>query len=291
MIEIALTKDLHGAAGPLRLDLHTTIEDRSFVALFGPSGAGKTTILRMLAGLLAPDAGRVVVGDAVWFDTERRIDLPPQKRAIGFVFQDYALFPNMSVRDNVAYGASRGDARWVDELLDLTGLTALQDRLPSTLSGGQKQRVAVARAVARKPELLLLDEPLSALDMTLRIQLQDVLARLHQRLGLTTLLVSHDIGEVFKLSQRVLRLEGGHIVHAGTPAEVFLQRRLSGKLNLQAQVLAVRREEVVNIVTLLIGQDIVEVIASDDEVTGLRTGDAISVSAKAVSPYLFKADR
>lgn len=288
MIEILLAKTLGSATSPLRLAIDARIDSGSFITLFGPSGAGKTTILRMLAGLARPDSGRVVVDGVTWFDAERRIDLAPQKRAIGFVFQDYALFPNLNVRDNIAYAVDKGDALWVDELLELTGLSSLRERFPATLSGGQKQRVALARAVARKPALLLLDEPLSALDAALRGQLQDELANLHRRFGLTTVLVSHDLGEVFKLSQQVLCLEAGRISQSGTPAEVFLQRRLSGKLNLHAQVLAVRREEVVHIVTLLVGQDIIDVIASDDEVEGLRQGDTVSVSAKAISPYLFR---
>ncbi|MGH8808392.1 MAG: ABC transporter ATP-binding protein [Noviherbaspirillum sp.] len=288
MIEITLGKALHGASGKLQLDLDITIEHGNFVTLFGPSGAGKTTILRMLAGLTDADTGHIAVNGEVWFDTGKRIKLPPQKRAIGFVFQDYALFPNLSVRGNVAYAANKNDERWIDELLDLAGLSSLQHRAPDTLSGGQKQRVALARALARKPALLLLDEPLSALDAQLRAQLQDDLARLHQRLGFTALLVSHDMGEVFRLSQRVLRLEQGRIVQAGTPSEVFLHSRVSGRFNLHAQVHAVRREEVNNVVSLAIGQDIVEVIGSDDEVAGLQPGDFVSVSAKAFSPLLAK---
>jgi molybdate transport system ATP-binding protein len=288
VIDIILSKTLHSASGPLQLNLQTSIEAGSFVTLFGPSGAGKTSILRMLAGLADPDQGRISVNGVTWFDSGKRINLPPQKRSIGFVFQDYALFPNLSVRENVAYAANKNDTGWVDELLGLARLTSLQNRLPNTLSGGQKQRVALARAIARKPAILLLDEPLSALDTDLRSQLQDDLARLHQRFGLTTLLVSHDVGEVFKLSQRVLRLEGGRIMQSGTPAEVFLQRRLAGKLNLHAQVLAIRQEEVVHIVSLLVGQDIVEVIASDNEVEGLRQGNNVSLSVKAFSSAIFK---
>lgn len=290
LIEIALSKTLQSAGGPFRLDIEATIESGSFTTLFGASGAGKTTILRMLAGLAAPDAGRLVVDGVAWFDSTARIDLPPQKRSIGLVFQDHALFPNLSVRQNIAYATGRNDAAWVDELLELTGLAGLQRHLPGMLSGGQKQRVALARAIARKPALLLLDEPLSSLDMALRSRLQDDLCRLHRRFNLTTLMVSHDIGEVFKLSQRVLKLEAGRLVQSGTPAEVFLQHRLAGKLNLQAQVLAVRREEVIHIVSLLLGHDIIEVIASDDEVAGLRQGDMVSLSAKAMSPFLFRGN-
>ena len=265
----------------MHLQLDARIENQAFVALFGPSGAGKTSILRMLAGLNRPDSGRIVVDGVVWLDTVRGIDLPPQRRSIGFVFQDYALFPNLSVRANVGYAAARDDWAWIDELLDMMQLRELQDRLPGNMSGGQKQRVALARAVARRPALLLLDEPLSALDNALRAQLQDDLARLHQRLGLTTVMVSHDLGEVFRLADTVWRLQSGRVVDAGSPASVFLQQRQAGGLALQAQILSLRREEVVTIVSLLIGQEIVDMIATDADVAGLRAGDRVALSAKS----------
>lgn len=288
MIEFTLEKSLQGRGTRIDLRAQFTLNPGSFVALFGPSGAGKTTILRMLAGLVVPDAGRIVVDGVVWFDALKKINLPPQQRSIGFVFQDYALFPNMSVRQNVAYALHRNDDAWLDELLNLTGLGDLQHRNPASLSGGQKQRVALVRAIARKPRLLLLDEPLSALDIDLRLQLQEELARLQQRFGFTALMVSHDLGEVFKLAQHVLRIERGEIVSAGTPAQVFLSERHAGKLNLRAQVLEVRCEEVINVVSLLIGSDIVDVIASDDEADTLKPGDLVTISAKAFSPLIFK---
>jgi molybdate transport system ATP-binding protein len=288
MIEIALTRTLNGANGAFELKVDTHFDTRSFVALFGPSGAGKTSLLRLLAGLDMPASGRIAVDGNVWFDSAAGIALPPQKRSIGVVFQDYALFPNMTVRENIAYAIGSDDKDWIDELLDVTSLTNLGYRLPRVLSGGQRQRVALARAIARKPHLLLLDEPLSALDPELRTRLQDDLRALHERFGLTTILVSHDIGEVFRLAQRVLVLDAGRIARTGTPAEVFLRQRLSGKLNLHAQVLDVRREDVVQIVSLLVGQDIVEVIASDEEVVGLKAGDAVTMSNKAFSPFLFR---
>lgn len=289
MIRLDVHKSLHGASGPLQLALQAEIETGSFVTLFGPSGAGKTTLLRMLAGLVKPDGGQIEVDGVCWFDSTRRICLPAQQRAIGFVFQDYALFPNLSVRENVSYGA-QGDAAWIDELLARTDLLAMQGRYPDELSGGQKQRVALARALARRPALLLLDEPLSALDAGLRAQLQDLLARLHADMGLTTLLVSHDLAEVFRLSQRVLHLAHGRIVRDGTPSQLFLQDRVAGRFNLHAQVLAVRRADVVHVVTLLLGQDIVEVIASDEDASTLRPGDAVAVSGKAFNPMLTKVD-
>jgi molybdate transport system ATP-binding protein len=286
-LNIDLGKTLQTAQGPLRLQLRAELDAGGFLTLFGPSGAGKTTVLRMLAGLVRPDDGRIAMNGECWFDADARIDLPPQRRPVGFVFQDYALFPNMTVEGNVSYAAP-GDRTWVDELLTLTGLDGLRHRRPDTLSGGQKQRVALARALARKPALLLLDEPLSALDAELRARLQDDLQRLQQRCSFTTILVSHDIGEVFKLSQQVLRLENGRVVQSGTPAEVFLLRRPAGKLQLQAQVLAVRREDVVHVVSLLVGQDIVEVLASGEEAVGLRPGDTVSVAAKAINPMILK---
>ncbi|MBC7415592.1 MAG: ATP-binding cassette domain-containing protein [Herminiimonas sp.] len=281
MIDIALTRRLDHPDGALDLTLDQTVERGDFVALFGPSGAGKTSVLRMLAGLSRPDSGRIVVDGTIWFDAARGIDLAPQRRSIGFVFQDHALFPNLSIRANVGYAVGGHDQEWVDELLALMQLSALEGQLPGKLSGGQKQRVALARAVARRPVLLLLDEPLSALDDSLRAQLQDDLAMLHARLGLTTVMVSHDLGEVFRLATVVWRLQDGRIARSGTPADVFLHQRVAGRLALQARILSMQREEVVTIVSLLIGQEIVDLIATDEEVSGLRIGDVVALSAKA----------
>jgi molybdate transport system ATP-binding protein len=226
MIELRLGKKLAGADGPLQLAIDTTIAAHELCAIFGNSGAGKTTLLRMLAGLCDPDSGRIVVDGVTWFDSARKINLPARKRSIGFVFQDYALFPNMTVEQNVAYAVTKEQSGWVAELLALTGLTQL-----------------AGRALARKPALLLLDEPLSALDLSLRSELQNQLELLHHRCGLTTLLVSHDIGEVFRLAQRVIVLEQGGIKQSGTPSEIFLQQKVAGKISLRGQLLAIRKEE------------------------------------------------
>ena len=280
MIEIDLARRLNHPSGAFDLQLAQQIPDGAFVALFGPSGAGKTTLLRMLAGLQRPDAGRIVADGVVWFDAATGIDLPPQRRSIGVVFQDYALFPNLSVRANVAYGAAENAATWVDALLAMMQLTGFQHQLPATLSGGQKQRVALARAVARKPILLLLDEPLAALDTALRLQLQDDLAQLHRQLGVRTLMVTHDIGEVFRLADVVWRLAAGRVDAVGTPTEVFLRGRATGRLGMRAQVLSIQREEVVIIVSLLIGQEIVDIIAVEADVEGMRVGDRVLLSPK-----------
>ena len=284
MIEIDIHTTLDVQPFPLRIACRANWEDGTRAALFGSSGAGKTTVLRMLAGLSRPQRGRIVIGQNCWFDSGAGIDLPTQRRSLGFVFQDQALFPHLSVRDNVAYAASRKQADWVDELLELAGLSRLATRKPAALSGGQRQRVALARALTRKPALLLLDEPLSGLDAQSRSDLQDDLLRLQQRLGFSLLLVSHDIAEVFKLAEQVLVLEHGCVVRAGTPSTVFLRDRIAGRMQLQAQVLAVRREEVVHVVSLLVGHEIIDVLANANEADMLRPGDFIPVSMKAVNP-------
>jgi molybdate transport system ATP-binding protein len=186
------------------------------VALVGPSGAGKTTVLRAIAGLRRPDRGRIALGERVWFDAEAKIDLPPERRSVGLVFQEYALFPHMTVRDNVGFG---GRER-VDELLERLAIAHLGDERPGGLSGGERQRVAVARALARDPQVLLLDEPLSALDAhtraAVRGELQDVLAAL----ALPTLIVTHDFRDAAALADRIGVIVDGALRQEGTAAEL-----------------------------------------------------------------------
>lgn len=284
MIEFDLTLTRPGG---FLLSVNERVNAGEFLTLFGQSGSGKTTLLRLLAGLERSSRGRLVVDGEVWFDSEQRISLPPQQRRVGFVFQDYALFPSMSVRDNIAFAAGRGQGDWVDELLALTELSELAQRKPAQLSGGQQQRVALARALARRPRLLLLDEPLSALHPELRYTLQSELLDLHRRFGLTTVLVSHDVAEVFHLADRVLICENGHIVRQGSPHQIFVGEALrQNRLSLTAQVLAKRRSDVVWVLTLLIGQEVVEVLADDDEAARMETGMRIQVSPQAFSPLL-----
>ena len=217
MLDFHLRKALHTAAGPRTLDVRLTLTPGELLAVSGPSGAGKTTLLRLLAGLDQPDSGFVQAAGETWYDAAHRRSLPPQHRPLGFVFQDYALFPNMTVRQNLAFAATGQPPAVVDELLDWFELTELAARRPALLSGGQQQRVALARALARRPRLLLLDEPLAALDQPTRLRLQQVLLAAHQRFGLTTILVSHDAAEIARLADRVVELDLGEVVRVGPP--------------------------------------------------------------------------
>ncbi len=289
MLELSLQKHLHTAAGDTTLRLDFQVHAGQFVTLFGESGAGKTTCLRCIAGLTRPEAGRIVVNGETWFDHARRIDLPPQRRRVGFVFQDYALFPNLDVRDNlrIALPDKRAERR-VDELLELMGLRELERRRPDTLSGGQRQRVALARALARKPELLLLDEPLSALDGETRAYLQDEILRIHRHTGITTLIVSHDLGEVYKLSDKVVVIEGGGIKIQGHPGDVFSERRISGKFQFTGTVLAIEPSDVVHTLSILVGQRIVQVVASAQEARDLQAGDSVMLVSKAFNPVVIR---
>ena len=202
-------------------DISLEIKPGEMLSLLGPSGCGKTTTLRCVAGFELPDAGRVMIGDQ---DVTR---LPAEKRRVGMVFQNYALFPNLSVTGNIAFGlrvakwdASRTNAR-VKELLEVVGLTGFENRSVTTLSGGQKQRVALARALAPEPRVLLLDEPLSALDAKIRAELRTELRRLQLDLGITTLLVTHDQEEAMSMSDRVVVMNKGKIEQLGSPRDLY----------------------------------------------------------------------
>lgn len=222
LLQLNVRRSLAGPAGRFVLQATLQIERGTFLVLAGPSGAGKTTLMRLIAGFDRPDVGVVRFGDRAWSSTTTGVFVPVRKRPIGFVFQDYALFPNMTVSGNVEYAlgrrADRGEAL---RLLELVRLEGLADVRPARLSGGQKQRLALIRALARRPEVLMLDEPLSALDPELRRELQDELSRLHRDFGTTTLMVSHDRAEIARMADRVVRLEAGRVVFDGTPARAF----------------------------------------------------------------------
>ncbi|HNX54407.1 MAG TPA: ABC transporter ATP-binding protein [Prolixibacteraceae bacterium] len=289
VIDIDIEKLMHTTNGPMTLAIRTSIRLGELIALFGQSGAGKTTLLRILSGLVTPDKGQIRFRDEVWFDSEKRINVPPQQRNISLMFQDYALFPNMNVEQNIQFAQTEKNQQKVLELIELLGLTELRKRRPSSLSGGQKQRVALARALARKPQLLLLDEPLSALDAEMRSSLQDEIVKVHQLAGVTTIMVSHDLSEVFRLASQVLYIENGTITRTGKPEEVFSDNSISGKVQITGTIAKIDRHEVINIVTVITGNNqIIRVIAFESDLETLKTGDQVMVYSKAFNPIITK---
>jgi molybdate transport system ATP-binding protein len=232
VLDFHLLKALYTAAGPRTLDVRLTLAPGELLALSGPSGAGKTTLLRLLAGLDRPDGGFIEAENKTWYRAESRQWLPPQQRPLGFVFQDYALFPNMTVRENLAFAAAgqAGASQLINGLLESLELAELAGRRPAVLSGGQQQRVALARALARRPRLLLLDEPLAALDLPTRQRLQQVLAEAHRHYELTTILISHDPVEISRLADRVLELELGQMRRLGLPVAPAAPARVVGRV-------------------------------------------------------------
>ena len=293
MIEINIQKQLKGsnAGGNMALNVVIDLPIGQVISVFGPSGAGKTTLLKVLAGLIKPDSGRLVVNGEVWYDSAKRIYLPSQKRQVGLVFQEYALFPNMTIHENLAYAqGKRGNKALISQLIDRVGLKGLETRKPNTLSGGQQQRVALARAMIRKPKLLLLDEPLSAIDTQTRFNLQQLIIDLHRSYGTTTLLVSHDVSEVMRMAQHMVKLVEGSIKQQGTPEQLLLQQSISGKFKITGVVVAIRPQGFLSIVSVLAGNDMISVAAEAEEIEGLAVGDQVLVASKAFNPIIKKVD-
>ena len=245
------------------LDIRMDIQTGEIVALYGTSGAGKTSTLRMLAGLMQPERGHIQIDGQTWFDSNKKINFAPQKRDVSLMFQDYALFPNMTVRANLEFAQQKNaDKKLVDELIEVMQLGDLQHQFPTRLSGGQQQRVALARTLVRGAKLLLLDEPLSALDTDTRRDLQDFLLAFHKKDNPTIILVSHDIGEVFRLAHRVLVIENGKIARTGTPPEVFFtdNEKLTGRV--------IEVDEKQGFVAILIGNKVIRKCLSGAFVVG-----------------------
>jgi molybdate transport system ATP-binding protein len=212
-------------AGPIPLDVELSCGENELLALVGPSGAGKSTVLRTIAGLYRPLQGKIACGSVVWFDTASGINLPPHIRPVGLVFQSYALFPHMTALRNVmtACGHLSNDEREAKAraLLGLVHLQGLEDRRPASLSGGEQQRVAVARALAREPNVLLLDEPFSAVDRRTRRRLHRELAELRKTVHIPIVLVTHDLDDAVALSDRMCVLDRGETLQAGLPDELL----------------------------------------------------------------------
>ena len=286
MIEIDIKKSFKNKYEKIDFHFKTIIEDNSINAIFGQSGSGKTTLLRLLSGLETPDSGYIKVDNKIWFDSKKKINLAVQKRDVGFVFQDYALFPNMSVIQNLRFAQAEKNEDFLQELLEIVELQDIQNKLPDALSGGQKQRTALARAVARKPKLFLLDEALSALDNTMRQQLQGDIEKIHKNFKMTTLLISHDIAEVYKLASHVKIVKNGKILKEGLPDILFDESKISGKFKFSAKILKIQKADTIFVVTLLIGSNLTKVVATKEEVDKMSIGDNVLVASKAFNPII-----
>ncbi len=279
MIKIDIKKRFANSNNYLKVSIN--LKAKEFISITGESGSGKTSLLRVIAGL-EEAKGSIEVDGKKWLSED--LFLPPQKREIGFVFQDYALFDNMSVEKNLLY--VKNDKELANELLDITELKKLKDRLPHQLSGGQKQRVALCRAFMRKPKLLMMDEPLSALDPMMRKKLREMILSLHKRFETTTLFVSHEPSEIYALSDKVIRIKEGRVVKFGTPKEVLLKTKGSQKLSFEGEILEIIKVDVVYIAIVSIDRQISEVVLSPKECEGLKPGDKIILSTKAFAPII-----
>ncbi len=283
MIKIDIAKQLHGSNGSMDLDINLDIQKGDFLALSGLSGSGKTTLLRVLAGL-EEARGKISVDNDIWLDEKESLSI--QKRQIGFVFQNYALFDNMSVEENLLY--VKKDKNLASKLLDITELSALSKRSTNTLSGGQKQRVSLCRALMNNPKLLLMDEPLSALDPSMRLKLQNEILKLHKEFKTTTIMVSHEPSEIYRLANRVLVMEQGKIIKDGNPTDVLLKTSGSQKFSFEGEILDIIKTDVIYIAIISIGQQLVEVVLCEDEAKQFKTGEKVRVGTKAFSPTLSK---
>ena len=283
MIQIDINKQLYGSNGNMDLDVNLKINEGEFIALTGQSGSGKTTLLRILAGL-EESKGNITLNDEIWLDNKTVI--PIQKRNIGFVFQDYALFDNMNVLENLLY--VNKDKQLANHLLELTGLLQLSKQMPKSLSGGQKQRVSLCRALMNKPKLLLMDEPLSALDPSMRTKLQNEIFTLHKEFNTTTIMVSHDPSEIYRLANRVIVLEHGLVKDDGTPKDVLLKTQGSSKFSFEGELLDIIKTDIIYVAIIAIGHQIVEVVINSEESKELTIGDTVRVSTKAFTPIISK---
>ena len=281
MINIDIKKELHGSNGKMNLDVNLEIKNGEFLALAGLSGSGKTTLLRILAGLESAN-GIINIDNNIWLND--KFCLAPQKREIGFVFQDYALFPNFSIIDNLLY--VKKDKELANHLLKITELEELKNRLPQTLSGGQKQRVSLCRALMNRPKLLLMDEPLSALDPEMRTKLQSEILTLHKEFNTTTIMVSHDPSEIYRLANRIVVLNYGQIINDGTPKDILLKTKGSQKFSFEGELLDIIKVDVIHVAIVSIGQQLVEVVVGKNEMENLTIGQKVSLSTKAFTPTI-----
>lgn len=289
MLELQVQKQLHSTGNDFLLDVDLNIEDQAFVALYGPSGSGKTTLLKILAGLLTPGKGFIKRGEETWFDARKKINLAPQARKTGMVFQQYELFPHLTVKQNLTYILpKKEDTTRVDALLESMQIDGLKNSKPDSLSGGQQQRVALARALIRNPDLLLLDEPFAALDHQTKVSLQRLLQELHQKFKVTTILVSHDPSELYRLTDRIYKMEKGRIQQAEKPDSFFDELNITGKIQIIGEIAEIIPQDVVAILKIVSDNRMYKVAITLKEAETFQPGDQVNVAMKAFNPIVSK---
>ena len=278
MLEFDLSKQFGKGKTGFLLDVKGQFPTGKIIGIYGPSGAGKSSLLRLLSGLEKPDEGYFKIKDAVWSDTSQRIFLKPQQRSVGYLFQSYSLFPNMTIAENLAFAADKNiDPTQLKELLAAIQMSDKKDQYPSSLSGGEQQRVALARALVRRPTLLLLDEPLAALDEEIRTALQNYILALHEQFQPTTLLVSHDRQELAKLCNLVIEIKDGKIVQTGTPDVLFGDSKTIDLTTDNFRVLTLTRNDKQLMVELIAGDQKIKLALNNTLWPSLKSGDIIQL--------------
>lgn len=280
MIAIDFHKKLNAVEGEMHLHINENVASGEFVSISGPSGAGKTSLLRMICGLMIPDSGKIVVGDEVWYDSKKKVNLKPQKRQIGFVFQEPALFPNMTVRQQLSYALPKSAPKGgIEDLLNLMNLEKLGGYRPDILSGGQKQRVALARALVRMPKILLLDEPLSALDPAMRSTMQEYLALIHKKYEMTILMVSHHKDEI-NLGTRHWLLEQGKIKTEKVTEPESYQTAEALTTILYGTIVKIESTNNQNVLTIKGAKGIETITLTENQALEFKPGNQIEIRLK-----------
>lgn len=276
MIQVSIEKKLETAVGQQVVAVDFQLNKGDCCAIYGVSGVGKTTLLRIIAGLTTPDKGKITVDGTVWVDTINAVVWSPQQRGVGMVFQDYALFPNMTIEQQLRF-ANPTDHNLLEELLQTMEITALRNRKPQQLSGGQQQRVALARALMQKPTLLLLDEPLSALDERLNKQMCSLLKWVQQTYRTTILMVSHNVEEIATLANKMLVINHSRAILYDNPKAFFEQEGLLQKIEMQAVVLS--KDEKTHCIMVKLRHKIERVQLDIDAWNQIQIGDSVIVES------------
>jgi molybdate transport system ATP-binding protein len=286
MLQVNVEKKYNNAFGEFSLSVDIEVNKGVVSCFFGPSGAGKSTALKLITGIIKPDNGEIKLDNNIWFNDKKRINIPIQKRKIGYIFQEESLFPNMTVFQNVKFGSK--DNKFVEEIIAEFNLQSLLQRYPHELSGGQRQRVVLARTLAYQPELLLMDEPFSALDYHSKEEIMNYIAFIKNKYHLTIIIISHDLKEVLKIADYLYQFKEGKIIKEGKPVDIFTHNKLSGKLQLYGEIVNIEKKDIIYIVTVYENNTLHKIVVSGNNINNYNVGDKVVIASKAFSPMLIK---